>query len=281
MPGIIDAAGISGKLDARNLIMDVLQKGVELSNLESICQKVQVPELYANIAISAVPAVSEDVLEYERSDVETGAFTNVEFSLKKDRIKLAVSDEATYKSKAGDPLGIQKTAAALQLANILDKKVVTALETSPQTAGTVGAWSTVTNNPLGDLAVAMAGILPYKADYVIMTPAVYAKYLANDFVKNAGQGNPAAMKGATSKVPGLDLNIFISSHLTAKTVMVGSSTGYSAVIGNGPVKVRSWDDEDMGARFYQMDVFRQVKAPIFLTSGSLNMAAYQITSVIA
>lgn len=281
MPGIIDASGISGKLDAKNIVMQVLQKGVELSNLNSICQSIQVPELTATIPISAAPSVVEDVLEYQNSDVETGIFTNVDFSLKKDRVKLGVSDEAGYKSKAGDPLSIQTTAAGLQLANVLDKKIVTALETTPQTVATAGVWSTATNNPLADLGVAIAGILPYKADYVIMTPNVYAKYIANDLIKTAGTGNPAAFTGAVAKVPGLNLDIFVSSHLTAKSCMVGSSTGFSAVIGNGPVKVRSWDAEDMGARMYQMDVFRQVKAPIFLTSGSLNMSAYQITGVIA
>jgi len=280
MPGIIDAAGISGSLDAKNIVMGVLQKGIELSNLEAICQKILVPELTANIPVSAVPAVDEDVLEYEHSDVETGAFTNVDFSLKKDRVKLAVSDEAGYKSKAGDPLGIQITAAGMQLANVLDKKVIAALQTTPQTAATVAAWDTVTNSPLRDLAVAMAGILPYRADFVVMTPDVYAAYLGNDIIKYAGAGNPPAMKGATAKVPGLDLDIFVNSQLTAKSCMVGSSTGFAAVLGNGPVKVRSWDDEDMGAKFYQMDVFRQVKAPIFFNSSTLNMSAYQITAVI-
>ena len=280
MPGIIDAAGISGSLDAKNIVMGVLQKGIELSNLEAICQKILVPELTANIPVSAVPAVDEDVLEYEHSDVETGAFTNVDFSLKKDRVKLAVSDEAGYKSKAGDPLGIQITAAGMQLANVLDKKVIAALQTTPQTAATVAAWDTVTNSPLRDLAVAMAGILPYRADFVVMTPAVYAAYLGNDIIKYAGAGNPPAMKGATAKVPGLDLDIFVNSQLTAGSCAVGSSTGFAAVLGNGPVKVRSWDDEDMGAKFYQMDVFRQVKAPIFFNASNLNMSVYQITAVI-
>lgn len=283
MGGIIDATGISGNLDAKNLVMQVLQKGIALSNLQSICQKVSVPELTATIPVSAAPSVDEDVEEMELSEIETGAFTKVDFSLKKDRVKLAVSDEAGYKSKAGDPLAIQSTGAGLQLASILDKKIVAALETSPQTHATFtgGVWSTSSINPLIDLGQAVAGILPYKADFVVMTSEVYGYYLGNDLIKTAGTGNPAAFAGAVAKVPGLNLDIFVSDYLTAHSVMVGSSTGFAAVIGNGPVKVRSWDDESMGARAYQIDVFRQVKAPIFLNSSSLNMAAYQITAVIS
>jgi len=279
MAGLIDASGISGKLDASNIVMQVLQKGVELSNLQSLCQKVQIPELVGTIPVSAAPSVDEDVLELEHSDIETGAFTNIDFSLKKDRVKLGVSDEATYKSKAGDPLGIQTTAAGLQLANILDKKIIAALRTSPQTSDEASHWDTTTVNPLVALSTAVTSILPYRADFVIMPPALYAHYMATDLVKAAVTTIPAAYNGAIGKVPGLGLDIFVSSHCTANEAIVGSSTGYAAVIGNGPVKVRSWDAEDMGGRMYQIDVFRQVKAPIFLNSSSLNQSCYVLTAL--
>ncbi len=279
-PGIIGATQISGSLDAKNIVMGVLQKAIELSNLESICGKVQVPELTATIPVSTPGAVSEDVQEFEVTEIEGAEFTYVSFDLKKDRVKFAVSDEAGYKSKAGDPLEIQRIGAAVRLANILDKKIVTALKTSPQTSAG-GDWDTVTVNPLADLGLAVDSILPYKADFVIMPAAVHAKYLANDLIKDAGTGNPAAFKGAVGKVPGIDLDIFVNSNCTAKTCIVGSSKGLAAVIGNGPVVVDSWRAPEMGAKMYQMDVFRQVKAPIFLNSSNLNMAAYELTSVIS
>lgn len=281
MTGLITAPDISGSLGAKNIVMGVLEKGIELSNLVSVVTQCQVPELTGTIPISSAGAITEDLDELEYSDIETGGFTNVDFSLKKDRVKLAVSDEAGYKSKVGDPLTIQKTSAGSALGAILDKKIIAALQTTPQTSATAGAWSTITNNPLADLGLAASKILPYKADFVVMTPAVYAKYLANNFVKDAGQGNPAAMRGAVSKVPALDLDIFVNSQITAKSCIVGASTGVCAALGNGPVKVRNWDDGGLGAKVYQMDVFRQVKAPIFLTSASKNMSVYQVTAVIA
>jgi hypothetical protein len=280
-PGMIGTSQISGSLDAKNIVMGVLQKAIELSNLESICGKTPVPELTATIPVATPGSVSEDLDEFESSDIEGGEFTYVSFDLKKDRVKFSVSDEAGYKSKAGDPLGIQKIGAATRLSSILDKKIVAALQTSPQTSVTGGAWSTITNSPLADLGLAVDSILPYKADFCLMPAAVHAKYLANDLIKAAGTGNPAAFKGAVGKVPGLDLDIFINSNCAARSCTVGSSTGLAAVIGNGPVKVRSWDAEELGAKMYQMDVFRQVKAPIFETSGGLNMSAYKLTAVIA
>ena len=280
-PGMIGTSQISGSLDAKNIVMGVLQKAVELSNLESICGKTPVPKLTATIPVATPGAVSEDLDEFEVSDIEGGAFTYVSFDLKKDRVKFSVSDEATYKSEAGDPLGIQKIGAATRLANILDKKIVTALQASPQTSAASGQWSTITVNPLADIGYAVTQILPYKADFCVMPAGVYAKYLANNIVKDAGTGNPAAYKGAIGKIPGLDLDIFINSNCTAKSCTVGSSAGLAAVIGNGPVKVRSWDAEELGARMYQMDVFRQVKAPVFKTSGNLNMSAYKLTACIA
>jgi hypothetical protein len=280
-PGMIGASQISGSLDAKNLVMGVLQSGIELSNLQVLCGKVQVPELTATIPVATAGSVSEDLLEFESSDVEGASFTNVDFSLKKDRIKFAVSDEAGYKSKAGDPLAIQKVGGGVQLAAILDKKIATAFETSPQTGATAAAWDTTTNNPLIDIATAVAALRPYKADAICMHSNVFAHYISNDLIKTAGTGNLTAFEGAVMRVPGVNLDIFVNDNFTATSATVVATNGMPAVIGNGPVKVRSWDAEDSGAKMYQMDVFRQVVAPIYKNSSSLNMAAYEITSVIS
>jgi hypothetical protein len=282
MPGMTVAADISGSLDVKNLVMGVLEKGVALSNLMSMIKTtVQVPRLDATIPVLTQGAVTRDVDELQETDIEGGSFTNVTFALKKDRVKLAISDEAEYRSMAGNPLDIQVQGAGVKLAAELDYKIVKALETSEQTSACAGAatWNTASNSPLVELGTAVAAIRPYKADFVIMTPHVWSHYLLSDFVKNAGTGNPSGTAGAIAKVPGLDLNIFIDSNLTENTFMVGASEGMPAVLGQGPVKVRKWDSSHNGATIYQMDVYRQVKAPIFLNDSSLNMAAYAVTAI--
>lgn len=279
-PGIITTTDISGSLDAKNIVMGVLTKGIELSNLEVLCPKVKVPELNATIPVSTPAAVTEDVEELEFTEISGAEFEYVSFALKKDRVKLAASDESKHRSKVGDPLSIQIESSGVRLAATLDKKIVTAMETSPQTTAASLKWDTIANNPLVDLQVAVNKILPYKADFVIMPPLVHNDYVGNDFVKDIGAGAPATMKGSIQKIPGVELDVFVNSNVTAKSVLVGSSTGMPAVIGNGPVEVRKGDSMALGAMTYQMDVFRQVVAPVMKTSGSLNMSVAAITAVI-
>jgi hypothetical protein len=274
------ASSISGSLDAADLVTAVLQKGIELSNLQTLVDQVNVPNLTGTVPIASIASVSEDLEELEVSDIEGSEFTYVTFDLKKDRVKLAISDEATYKSRAGDPLNIQINGAGLQLANILDKKTVAAFETSPQTEAASKAWDTVTNNVLYDIGEAVTGILPYKADFIAMPKNVYSAYLGNDTIKDLSQGNPAVLSGAVGRVPGFNLDIFVDDRITAKSFMVGASK-FCGVMGKGPVHVRKWDSEDIGAMVYQLDVWRQVKAPIYKTSGNLNMALFQKTAVIS
>lgn len=279
MAGVTTASGISGSLDASDLVTKVLQSGIAQSNVQSILSSVPVPHLTGTIPISSAGSVSEDLEELETSDVQGGEFTNVLFDLKKDRVKLAVSDESRLKSRAGDPLTLQINGAGLQLATTLDKKAVKALETSPKTGAASKKWSTVTNSILYDLAVAKNAIKPYKADFIVMPTDVYTAYLQNDTLETLATGNPTVLEGAEARIPGVNLDIFVDDNCTAKTATVGAS-GFCAVHGKGPVQVRKWDNEDAGAMIYQMDVFRQVVAPIYKTAAGLNKAAYQITALI-
>ncbi len=281
MTGIISTDDISGSLDAKNIVLGVLTTAIEATNLLPLCAQTDVPELVATVPVMTAAGVAEDLGEFETTEVDGSVFTNVDFDLKKDRVYVASSDEASYKSRAGDPLSLQTNSAGIRLANVLDKKIIEAFETTPQTSGTGAIWSTVGSNPLVDLATAAVGCRPYKADFVIMPSAVYTAYLQNEFMETTAAYVPSEAKGTAAKVPGLELDIYINDDVTAKSILVGASTGTPAVVGNGPVKVREWDDGPMGARLYQMDVFRQAVAPVFLNSSSKNMSIYQITGIIA
>lgn len=281
MTGIISTDNISGSLDAKNIVLGVLTTALEATNLLPLCAETPVPELVATVPVMTSAGVAEDLGEFESKEVDGSVFTNVDFDLKKDRVYVASSDEATYKSRAGDPLSLQTNSAGIRLANVMDKKIVAAFETSPQTSSTGGAWSTVTNNPLIDLATGAVGCRPYKADFVVMPSDVYTAYLQNDFMETTAAYVPSEAPGSASKVPGLELDIYVNDNVTAKSILVGASNGTPAVVGKGPVNVREWDDGPLGARMYQMDVFRQVVAPVFQNSSSLNMSIYQVTAVLA
>lgn len=277
MAGIITATSISGSLDAKNIVLGVLEQASAMSRISSIFTVAPVPELTATIPIVKPGSVAEDVEELETSDIETGTFVNVDFSLKKDRVKVAASDESKYRSRGGDPLALQVRAAGNELAAILDKKTITALQTAPQT-GDGGAWGGAVS-PLPDIATAVAAIHPYRADFAVMPAAVYGKYAGSAAIAGFGAGNPAAYKGAVAVIPGFDIPIYIDANCTANSCTIGSAQGLGAVIGQGPVEVHEEYSMDLGARIYQMDVFRQAKAPIFKTSANLNAAVYQITGL--
>ncbi len=283
MPGIVDTDSIASSLDSGTLVSEVLHTMINVSSLYQLCRPVPVPNLTGTVPISKGSlTVAQDLEEFERSDVETAEFTYASFSLKKDRVVLAVSDEAKRKSRAGDPMVIQKEDAATNLAAILDKKVITALETSPQTHATNGAWSTVTNNPMRDFGMAVAGIKPYKADFVMMTSDVWAAWMGNDLYKAiVAYGDTPKLEGAVGRVPGLGLDIFVDTegYMTAKSCIVGASK-FCAAYGYGDVEINTERDNNLGAEIYYMDVYRQVLGPIYKNSSNLNKAVYQVTAVI-
>lgn len=287
-PGIIRASDISGSLDAKNIVMGVLKKGIELTDLLPLCAKVKVPHMVATIPVMTIAAGQKDLDEWEVREIEGGAFTNVDFDLKghKDRIQVAASDEAKYSSTAGDPLVLQKEGGSLRLAQILNEKIIEALNTSPQTSAG-GDWTGTSTNPLTDISTAVRSLRPYKADAIVMSTEVWAAFGANPKTATYVQGNPPALKQAMSRIPGYELDIFVSSEVddlgsgTAGTeaAFVIASKGVPAAVGQGPVEVR---DKDVmsGGKVYQIDTWRQVLAPILKNSGNLNMACYKLTDLL-
>jgi hypothetical protein len=276
MPGITLASSISGSLDAKNIVLGVLTRQLELSNLADLAVSVPVPNLTGTVPIYIPGEADEDLGEWETSEINGGAFSNVDFDLKKDRVKIGVSTEAKYKSKEGDPLAIQQNSAAMVLASALDKKIAKALEVNPQTNSAGDSWAEATHNPIVDLANAKAAILPWPADYVIMHSNVWAAFAGNAYTMKYVTGAPEAHKGVLTTIPGLDLKVYVSDHLTAKTCIVGCSMAPSVALGQGPVEVA---EEKVGTsgRIWTMDVFRQAKAPIIPNDNGKNVAAYQLT----
>lgn len=278
-PGIIRATDISGSLDAKHIVMGVLKEALELTDLAPLCGKAQVPKLTATIPVMTIEAALEDLEEWETSEVEGAGFDYVSFDLKKDRVKIGRSDEAAYKSNAGDPLALQKGSAALRLAQILNKKIVAALNTTPSIAATAGSWKTQTNNPIADIGQMIAKVKPYKADWILMDSTAWAAYSSNAYT-TAQLGIIGKAPGAVSRVPGYELDIYVSDEVTDGYVYVGARKAPAAVIGNGPVKVRTKDVMD-GGEVHQIDVWRQVVAPIMFDADTSNNACCRMTGVTA
>lgn len=282
MPGVTTATSINGVLDAnaKKILTNVLKESVEMSGVSQLLQRVPVPNLVGSIPVASAGSVDEDLDEFEHSDVNGGKFYNLEYNLKKDRVKLMSSDEAEIKSLKGSPLSIQVSASAMQLSATLDKKSAEALDTAPQTVSAATLWDTPTNNIYKEISRAKALMKPYKPDAIIMTQDVYDAYISNDTLLTLATGNPTVMQNSEGIMPGTSLNVFVDDNITAKSAILCKSQVCGA-IGQGPVKARQWDDGDSGAMVYQYDVFRQAKDCIFKNTSDKNMAAVQITGLIS
>lgn len=282
MAGVITTGDISGTLDAKNLAMRVVKGAIELNDLSKMCLSVKVPELTATIPVQSVQAGAADLGEFEDSDVEGSDFTNVSFALKKDRIKVAVSDESRYKSKAGDPMGLQITTGSSRLSQMLNKKIVDCLDTTPQTSA--GSDWGGSNNPLADLGTAIAAIKPFTPSHVLMGTSAFKNYISNSSIATFGSGNVSQFESAVAVVPGYNIPIIASSEVDDnvtdgdEVAFVVAKEAPGAVIGNGPVKVRR-KDLMSGGEVYQIDVWRQVVGMVHDTGSTTNKAVYKLTGL--
>lgn len=277
--GMTTAGVISGYLDRADILRGVLTEGFALSNVVSLIDQVDVPNLDGSIPIYHPGGADEDLDELETSDINGGYFTNVVFNLKKDRVKLAASDEAKFRSRGGDPLQIQISGAGQDLADKLDKKTIAAFDTSPQTGAASAPWSTTTNSIYYDLTTAIQACKPYKANFIVMAEDTFSAYCQNETLLKLSYGTPSVLAGAVGRVPGLGLDIFTDSRVTPGAAFVGASK-YCAILGKGPAKIGTTDDRNAGAVIYVSDVWRQVKAPIYKNASGLNKALYKITGLV-
>lgn len=279
-PGIITPADISGSLDAKNIAMKVVQGAIELNDLSALTLSVRVPELTATIPVYSVPVGNEDLGPLEEDDISGSEFTNVDFNLKKDRVKIAVTDEAQYRSRAGDPLTLQISGASSRLAQIAMKKIVTAAAVTPQTSA--GADWGSTNNPLTDIGTAVAAIRPFKATAIAMGSTTFANYVGNASIANFGTGNISDFNGAVAVVPGYNLPIYTSTEIddviSDEAAIVVARDAPGLVMGQGPVKVRR-KDLMSGGEVYQIDMWREVVSNIHDTGSTTNKACYVLTGL--
>jgi hypothetical protein len=280
MPGITTPQNISGSLDAKNIAMRVIKGSIEMTDLMPLCQTAQVPELTATIPVYSIPAGNEDLGPLEESEIDGSEFTDVEFSLKKDRVKVAVTDESRYKSRAGDPLSLQISGASDRLAQLAMKKIVSAANTDPQTSA--GADWGGDNNPLADIATAVSAIRPFRATGIAMGTVAFGNYVANSSINNFGAGNISAFENATAVVPGYNIPIYVSEeiddNISDEAAVVVAQNAPGLVMGMGPVKARR-KDLMSGGEVYQIDVWRQVKGNIHQTDSDTNKACYVLTGL--
>jgi hypothetical protein len=278
--GVIGINQMNGSWTAKRIFGEVWKAATEMSMLidPRVCPTMSMNKLRATIPLMGNLAVQSQLQEFEHSVVKNATPAGVDITLYKDRVKLAVSDESVIESDVGDPLMLQKSAAAAELAESLETLIATQIATTPQTA-TTADWDSV--NPIKTIGSMIGTLSPYRATAVVMDPDPFAQYVAALASSTYSIGSPADLERGIARVPGYNIPVFPSKPFgdaSANSVAVISANCPGVILGAGGIKVREWDNPELGAREYQYDVWRTPISNLRQTASNLNRGV--ITCVI-
>jgi hypothetical protein len=270
--GVIGYGQISGSWTARKIFGDVWKAATEMSMLVDprVCPTMSMKKLRATIPLMGNLAVQSQLVEFEHAVTKNATPAGVDITLYKDRVKLAVSDESVMESDVGDPLMIQKSAAAAELAENLETLIATQIATTPQTA-TTADWDSV--SPIKTIGGMVGTLSPYRATAVVMDPDPFAQYVAALASSTYSIGSPEDLAKGIARVPGYNIPVFPSKPFgdaSGNAVAVISANCPGVILGQGGVKVREWDNPELGAKEYQYDVWRTPLSNLRQTSSTTN-----------
>ena len=278
--GVLGKNHQAGSWSARQIYGQVWTAAVERATLADprVIPTVMMNKIRATLPLGGNLTVQSQLDEFEHAVTINAAPSGKDITLYKDRIRIGVSDESGIDSDVGDPLQLQKTQAAAELAGNLQTLIATSLAATPQVQATAD-WDTV--SPLLTLGQMIQTLRPYQASAVVMAPTPYAQYVAalGNGIFSGGQTED--LQKGISIVPGYGIPVFPSNiwgDQSANSVAVVANDVPGAVLGMGPVKIREWDDYDLGSRMYQYDVWRTPVSNLRQTSANLNRGV--ITCVI-
>lgn len=275
--GVLGELHISGTLAQKRMILPVIMAALEETNLAApaICPTITYQKLKGTIPMLGTTPVASQLAEFEASQTGTGTPSSFDIELLKDRVTLAVSDEARIESDAGDPMTLQQTQAAGALASNLNKLIAARLNTTPQTYGTLGNWASAKPTlALNKLAISMGIYKP--TAYVMGTLAAgYYSDAVGDkaAVQNLDEWRNATMMHPTQRVP-----IYASTDIDALDDTSGNRLIFAVcnkvpgvVNVLGQVKAREFDDPKLGAQVYQYDIWRTPFSNLRQTDSNTNL----------
>ena len=176
------------------------------------------------------------------------------------------------------PLMLQKSAAAAELAENLETLIATQIATTPQTYATAD-WDTV--NPIKNHSAAMIGTQSISSNRGCYGPRPVRAVRCGLRHRRTRLSSPADLERGIARVPGYNIPVFPSKPFgdaSANSVAVISANCPGVILGAGGIKVREWDNPELGAREYQYDVWRTPISNLRQTASNRNRGV--ITCVI-
>lgn len=282
--GVYSEIKFHGTMAQKRLIMPVIRDAFEMTPLNSpaITRTIPIQGVRGTLPIMSNTPVESQLKEFEHSTVKNAGLSNFDLHIYKDRVMLAVSDEAEMEVGAaglGSFMSLQQAQASDALASNLNKLIAEQLNTTPQLFGTTGAlgnWSATTAKPtlqLGKMAAQMGIYRP--TAFVMGTLA--AEYYTDYVGDKSAVANISEWKNAASMHPTLQVPIFASTDIdnldaSGNLWVYGVTNRVPGIITvPGAIKAHTEYDADLGAETYTYNIWRSPFSNIRQTSDNLNL----------
>ena len=276
--GIYSEVKFYGTLKQKRLIMPIIRDSYENTMLNSpaIAKTLPIQGVRGSLPIVGKTPINSQLKEFEHSLVKNTNLSDYEIRIFKDRIQLAVSDEAEMEVSAaglGSMMRIQQEQNADVLSENLNKLIAAQLDTTPQLFEALGNWSSV--KPTLQLTKMANQMGVYKPTAFVMG-SLAAAYYIDAVGDKAAVANISEWKGAMSMHPTLQVPIFSSTDID--NLGSGANLNVYAVSSRvpgilnvpGAIKAHSEYDSDKGAEMYTYNIWRTPFSNIRQTDKNLN-----------
>ena len=228
--------------------------------------------------MSGTPIASQ-LDEFEHSTTANANLSTKDIRIYKDRVSLAVSDEAQMEVGAaglGSFMQLQQVQSADVQADNLNKLIAAQINTTPQlyNTGDAGNWASVKPTlAVSKMAIAM-GI--YKPTAIVMG-TLAASYYIDAVGDKSAVANIGEWKNAAATHPTLGIPVFSSTDIDNldasgnKMVFCVSNRVPGVITVPGAIKAHTEYNADTGAEEYTYNIWRTPFANIRQNSASLNL----------
>ena len=278
--GVYSEIKFHGTMAQKRLIMPVIRDAFEMTPLNSpaITRTIPIQGVRASLPILGKTPVDSQIREFEHSTTKGADLSKFDMHIFKDRIKLAVSDEAEMEVGAaglGSMMKMQQDQNADVLAENLNTLIAEQLNTTPQDGGDLGNWTTAKPTlALSKMAIKM-GI--YKPTAFVMG-TLAAEYYSDAVGDKAAVSNIGEWKNAMLMHPTLGVPVYSSTDIDAlddtsgNRYVFGVSSRVPGVITvPGAIKAHSEYDADLGAEVHTFNIWRTPFSNIRQNSDNLNL----------
>lgn len=272
--GITSAASLKDATFQNYLITDILvqAQGYGDLNNDALVRRWRVNGTYVTIPTMSAVVVGTDLAEFETVDTKSPSFAGIQAQLKADEIRVAFSDEALMNNNIANPMEMARIDGAIGFARALDKKIATALNTTPQT---LSDWNSANSSFLSVAASASALLGNYKMTGIAMGIEAYGEVMSNIYA-GANRTNNVVVENGLAYLPGYNVPIIPSTSLASDAIFFTSKEAPGVYVVEGEFRTDYYRDHDTRSEVMQADVYNCVISNIRQTTSNTNEAVVKV-----